>query len=191
MNQTSQPSKSGELTGQTPATLAMAACFIFLVFYFILETYFLSNEYYAHGAPYFALAFGAIVVGLLAFYVLKRIEPDRVDANLFGLLIGLGAALALYSLLPRLNAATDTGGIKSYEYVLGPDYIWHSSAEDAPDLDVYLEISEWWQQYEPGDRRAFDLRKGGLGFWQLNMSRIYTEQQAYYDCSGVISCITR
>ena len=190
MNQTHQQ-QSGELIGQTPATVKIATCFILLVLYFIVEIYFLANEYYAQDAPYLALVVSGIVGGASTFMHLKRVEPDRLDSYLYGVLVGLGIALAMYALLPRVNAVTDSGGLKSYEYVLGADKIWRTDSGLAPDLEIYLETSAWWQQYQPGDTRLFDLRKGGLGLWQVDMSKIYAEQKAYYDCAGIVSCITK
>lgn len=58
-------------------------------------------------------------------------------------------------------------------------------------LRLYRKSSDWWRQYEPGDTHTFELRRGGLAIWQVNMSRIYDDQQRYYDCDGVLGCITR
>jgi hypothetical protein len=40
--------------------------------------------------------------------------------------------------------------------------------------------SRYWNQFEPGDVKDFQLREGGLGFAQINMAPIYAEQRAFY-----------
>jgi len=99
--------------------------------------------------------------------------------------------LALYSFIPRINILTDKNGVNGYHYILGSDYIWRTKEPKAPELDLYLKSSRWWQQFEPGDAYTFYLRKGGLGIWQVNMSKIYDDQKEFYDCNGVLTCMTK
>ena len=59
------------------------------------------------------------------------------------------------------------------------------------ELDPTRYDSEWWRQYKPGDTYTFELRRGGLGIWQVNMTKIYDAQKRYYRCGGVLSCMTK
>ena len=52
--------------------------------------------------------------------------------------------------------------------------------EEVPDL-VFDISSEYWEQFTPGDTKSFELRFGGLGFYQINMNAIYAEQRAFYN----------
>ena len=52
--------------------------------------------------------------------------------------------------------------------------------ESVPDL-VFDISSEYWDQYAPGDTKSFELRFGGLGFYQVNMVPVYAEQRAFYN----------
>ncbi len=117
----------------------------------------------------------------MVFVLLRLIEPERKDTVLYALLFGLGAGLAANPFLVRLNAWTDLGGLKSHEYRLNEELVWNATNGGAPDLDLYLSSSDWWQQHKPGDTYTFELRKGGLGFWQVNMIPVYNDQKAFYE----------
>jgi hypothetical protein len=110
---------------------------------------------------------------------LRHFEPERKNSALYALLFALGIGLAAYPLLARVNAWTDTAGLHGYEYRLDTDYVWCSREPGVPDLDMYLSGSRWWRQFHPGDSYTFELRKGGLGFWQVNMSPVYEAQKQY------------
>jgi len=191
MNRPSILKPSQEIKDLTPATLTIATIFLLLVVYFIVETYFTASEYYVGGPPYLLLILCGLVAAIIFFILLNRIEPQRKNSALYAVLAGFGAGLAAYSLIARLNIMTDADGLKSYAYTLGTDYIWRSENHSLPELRLYLHSSKWWQQYKPGDSYTFELRKGGLKLWQVNMSKIYESQKLFYDCKGVWSCMSK
>ena len=80
--------------------------------------------------------------------------------------------------LLRANAWTDPIGLQDYSYTLAAQDTW-VAAEDVPDL-VFDIGSDYWEQFEPGDSKSFELRFGGLGFYQINMLPVYAEQRAFY-----------
>jgi len=163
----------------TPLTAFVAVIFVALVFTFIIEIYFTANEFYADFVPYQLIGLSALFGFLIVHLALRHFEPERKNSALYALLFSLGIGLAAYPLLARVNAWTDTSGLQSYEYQLDTDYVWHSREPGAPDLDMYLSGSLWWSQFHPGDSYTFELRKGGLGFWQVNMSPVYEAQKHY------------
>ncbi len=175
-----------------PAATVIVGTFFLLILYFILDFYFFTSEYYA-GTPPYALMVACGIVGLvLVFLVLRHLEPDREDGAVYAILFGLGVGLASYALLPRISIALDSGEVENYTYVLNDSYQWEPGEnKELPNLDLYMRSSEWWQQFEPGDSYNFQLRKGGLSIWLVNMSPIYTEQKKYYDCDGVLSCMRK
>lgn len=176
---------------QTPATLAVAVIFIALVIYFIIEHYFTASEYYAGNPPYTGIFLSGVAGALLVMLFLKRVEPERKNTPLFALLTGLGVGLASYSFIPRANMLTDTDGLREYSYTLATDHVWRSDNPVLPELRLYSKDSRWWRQYGPGDTYTFELRKGGLGIWQVNMSKVYEAQKMFYECDGVLSCMSR
>ena len=163
----------------TPLTAIVAVIFVSLVFLFIIEIYFTANEFYADFVPYQLIGLSALLGFLIVHLTLRHFEPERKNSALYALLFALGVGLAAYPLLARINAWTDTAGLQSYEYRLDTDYVWRSREPGAPDLDMYLSGSRWWRQFHPGDSYTFELRKGGLGFWQVNMSPVYEAQKHY------------
>jgi len=163
----------------TPLTAIIAVIFVALVFLFIIEIYFTANEFYADFVPYQLIGLSALLGFLIVHLTLRHLEPERKNSALYALLFALGVGLAAYPLLARINAWTDTAGLQSYEYRLGTDYVWRPREPGAPDLDMYLSGSRWWRQFHPGDSYTFELRKGGLGFWQVNMSPVYEAQKHY------------
>lgn len=175
----------------TPATSVIFVAFIFLVFYFITEIYFLASEYYAATPPYGLMSLIAVLGVGAAYLILKRLEPERRDGWMYALFLGFGIGLASYALLPRINIALDSGGIKSHTYVLSDSYLWEPGEEDFPKLDLYLKKSKWWGKFKPGDTYEFNLRRGGLDIWLVDMSPIYEAQQKYYKCGGALECMKK
>jgi hypothetical protein len=168
-----------ETADVTPLTAMIAISFIALVFSFVIEIYFAASEFYAGGAPYRLIGVSALLGFLIALLALRHFEPQRQNSALYALLFGFGVGLAAYPFLVRVNAWTDSGGLHQYDYRLGVDYVWRSVLPGTPDLEMYLSGSPWWRQFMPGDGYTFELRKGGLGFWQVNMAPVYDAQKKY------------
>ena len=163
----------------TPLTAIVAVVFVALVFSFIIEIYFTANEFYADFVPYQLISLSALLGFLIVHLALRHFEPERKNSVLYALLFALGIGLTAYPLLARVNAWTDTAGLHGYEYWLDTDYVWRSREPGTPELDMYLSGSRWWRKFHPGDSYTFELRKGGLGFWQVNMSPVYEAQKHY------------
>jgi hypothetical protein len=177
-----------KIEGVTPATLKVAITFFVCVLYFVGEIYFWGSEYYVKTPPYIAMGFTSIILSSLAYLFLKQQEPERSDLTTYALLTLIGFVLFTYALIPRVNIITDSEGIKDYSYHLDENYTWQSR-EGLPTLNVYLSVTEYWQQYKPGDEYTFQLRKGGLGIWLVNMDEIYADQKRFYDCNDITSCM--
>ena len=191
MNSDDRANQRAQLEGATPATLGVAFAFMAFVAYFIMEHYFTAKEYYAETPPYLAILLFSLLGAGVIFALLKRLEPGGHNHAAFALLSALGIGLAAYSFIPRLNILTDKNGLHEYVYTLSPEYLWQPTDSTLPTLRLYQESSDWWRQYKPGDTYKFVLRHGGLTIWQVNMSKIYDDQKRYYDCGGVISCMTK
>lgn len=167
----------------SPQAIALAAGMVGCIVYAIGEIYFWLNEYYAGPPPHAAFvvvgAIGAAIAWASFVPGLRRSTEARAIAVLFG----FGVALASYPLILRVNAWTDRGGLRSYEYELGADDRWMPVASETPTLTFDLG-SGYWRQFEPGARKSFRLRRGGLGIYQVDMAPIYAEQRAYYRSHG-------
>ncbi len=177
------------IEGVTPATLKIASAFFACVFYFVCDFYFWASEYYVQNPPYIIIAFIAICLSFASYVYLRKREPERTDSKIYALLACIGFALFIYTLIPRINIATDNDGLNDYVYILDEDNVWQSM-QGYPSVNVYLSQSKYWKQFKPGDKYTFQLRKGGLGIWLVNMENVYEEQKRFYDCNDVISCMS-
>jgi hypothetical protein len=83
------------------------------------------------------------------------------------------------SLCPRLNEATDTEGLSTYEYRLTEYVVF--SPED-PNLPVlrFPGDADYWRQFKLGTTHRFELRKGGLGFHQVDMRPVHAKMREYF-----------
>ena len=160
------------------AAQALVVVFVGLVLYFIIDMYFGFGEYYAGVTPWHMFAAAALCGLGLAAIMLHVAGHLSSQGKLMAMLFGVGAGLASYPFLLRVNAWTDPVGLQSYSYTLGDGDTWAAEA-DVPDL-VFDIGSDYWDQFEPGDTKSFELRFGGLGFYQVNMLPVYAEQRAYY-----------
>ncbi|NNC65079.1 MAG: hypothetical protein HKN84_09860 [Gammaproteobacteria bacterium] len=157
---------------------AVAVVFVALVLYFIFDMYFGLGEYYAGTTPWHLFAIVAVCGLGLAAVMLNAAGHLSSEGKLIAMLFGIGAGLASYPFLLRVNAWTDSVGLQAYSYTLGTADTWVAE-EDVPDL-VFDIGSGYWNQFEPGDSKSFELRRGGLDFYQVNMQPVYAEQRAFY-----------
>ena len=156
----------------------LAAGFIVLVGYFIFDSYFGTSEYYAGPIPWhFHVAAALCGFGLAAF-ILHYSKQLSGQGQIMAALFGLGIGLASHPFLLRANAWSDQVGLQSYSYTLMGDDTWVADT-DVPAL-VFDIGSGYWGQFESGHVKTFELRQGGLGFYQVNMRPIYAEQRAFY-----------
>lgn len=157
---------------------AVVVLFVALVLYFIIDVYFGFGEYYVGMAPWHWFA-GFAVCGLgIAATMLHIAGHLSSQGKLMAMLFGVGVGLASYPFLLRVNAWTDPVGLQDYSYTLGERDTWVAE-ENVPDL-VFDIGSQYWDQFEPGDAKSFQLRRGGLDFYQINMLPVYAEQRAFY-----------
>jgi hypothetical protein len=157
---------------------AVAVVFVAFVLYFIIDVYFGFGEYYAGTTPwhlFVAFAVGGLGLAATMLHVAGHLSSQ---GKLMAMLFGIGAGLAAYPFLLRVNAWTDPIGLRAYTYTLAEHDTWVAE-EDVPDL-VFDISSEYWDQFELGDARFFELRRGGLDFYQVNMRPVYAEQREFY-----------
>lgn len=172
----------------TPATKFIAILFVSAVCYFIVDQFYWAKEFYAENPPYWQMVFSAAFSALLVYLALSRVEPNRKNTWQYALLFGFGLGLASYSFMLRLNQWSDEKGLNSYTYFLTSPNSWRAENTQLPGLVFSAEDSDWWKHFSIGDSYEFELRKGGLGFWQVNMSKIYIDQARYYNCKKRPSC---
>jgi hypothetical protein len=164
-----------------PRVVTIVALFIGLIAYFIFDQYFGIEEFYASTPPYHWMAGLGVVVTVVAFKFLPEDLDLAARVRLIAVLLGVGVALASHPLLLRANAYTDEAGLQAYEYELVGDGRWEAAVSaEVPDL-IFDIGSPYWDQFELGARKEYEIRQGGLGFAQVNMAPLYAEQRHYYE----------
>lgn len=168
--------------GVTITTGIFAGLTVAFLLYFIADMYFLAEEFYAGPRPWAAYVGFGMLMAVIAWLALKRAEPGRSDSWGYALLVGVMAGIAAYPGLLRVNAwLSEPQSIRTVDYRLDSAHLWQPvSLRSAPVLDLYLERSEFWRRFEPGDTYRFRLRDGALGFWQVDLAPVYEKQRRFY-----------
>ena len=103
------------------------------------------------------------------------------QAESWGVSVVLGAAFAaaLYPGLLRVNQLTDGEGLKPQQYRL-EDYVRLKALDpQLPDL-LFIDYHEYWQQFPRGSQHEFLMRKGALGFHQVDMGPVHERMREFY-----------
>jgi len=99
-------------------------------------------------------------------------------AWILGVLLGLVMAVAMYPGLLRLNQLTDARGLQVFEYQ-------HMAPNRFQPLDDRLPVilmpsDDYWRSLPYDETTEFYLRRGALGFYQLDMGPLYKDMRQFY-----------
>ncbi|MBI3777404.1 MAG: hypothetical protein HY274_00550 [Gammaproteobacteria bacterium] len=137
------------------------------------------DETYAGFLPWTIWTLAGVAAAVLAYRWLSGAKLPPVIAIALSLMIGLDAGLAMYPGLLRLNRYTDTAGAQPHEYVLR-EYVRLEPLEAGLPVIEFGQGIEYWQQFKPGASYTLYLRRGGLGFYQIDLAPVYAETRAFY-----------
>jgi hypothetical protein len=168
---------------KNPSSLALVVAFFVLLGYAFADGLFLLHETYVDDPPYQAfVVFGAAVAGVGALWMYRSGVPIA-ESLLVALLAGGAAGAGAYPGTLRLNAVTDSEGLRTYEYQLthGREFV---PLSEGPPVLRFSGYHDYWSQFAAGSLHRFELRRGGLGFYQLNMEPIERELKNYYETRG-------
>lgn len=166
------------LESNRQALVVVIAFFIF-AFYALIDGLFVRSEVYID-TPYYATFFGiGLLFGLFAWRWLGNGKVPKTEAVVLALLLGISTAAAAYPGTLRINAMTDTNGLQSFKYVRAANGDYRPLNADLPTLS-FSDYPEYWAQFADGSEYQFQLRKGGLGFYQLNMKPVNDAMRTYY-----------
>ncbi len=154
------------------------SCNVTLVFLGALMVYGVTDsmplgETYASGYPYllFALA-GFCVAGLVWAINTSGRLPPMVAAGLMLVGAAVGVAVAHPALL-RANAWMDSTTLQQVEYVRTSENRFEPVVGDWPGIDMIGRSH--WQMLRGEVRRTIPIRRGGLGFYQADLTDIRFE----------------
>ena len=164
---------------KNPSSLTVVAVFLFLALYAVLDGGFLLHETYAQDPPYKAFALAGITGAVVSGFWMLRSQVPMGEGLVMALMAGCGLSMAAYPGALRVNALTDAEGLKTYQYTLTVGRDFQPQTEGLPVLhfDKYY---EYWGQFRSGTDYTFQLRRGGLGFYQLNREPIEQAMREFY-----------
>jgi|GEM_PF-5826731 len=165
-----------------PVSLAMLIIFFSLVAYGILDTFFINEEeYITYPFLWLSLLAGGVVLILSMFWALAGKIP-KAEASVLAILLALAAGCCIYPGMLRLNQVTaETGPIPYVYRVQYENNLLAPNDQLLPQINLNMKMhKEFWQEIGPEEAFIVELRKGGLGFYQVNMTPIYDQLQAFY-----------
>lgn len=159
-------------------SLAVVVAFFALVLYAFIDGV-LGKETYVGPAPFDGFAIAGGLAALAAALWMWRGEVPAAESIIVAVLFGGALGAAGYPGMLRINAFTDTDGLRAYEYQLTPGRQLEPLTPGLPTL-AFPQYYEYWGQFKPGSHHRFELRKGGLGFYQINMKPVHEALRDFY-----------
>jgi hypothetical protein len=167
-----------------PVALAFVALFFVSLAYAFIDALILNPESYVAQPPYGVYVLGGLTVSAIAVWLMRRVEVPIAESVVVAVLTGTAFGALLYPGLLRINQLTDSEGLHSYEYRMVRPCYFVSERQGLPELQFPNRHREFWSQYDSGAIEEFELRKGGLDFYQINMKPIYERIENYYKHKG-------
>ncbi len=158
----------------------MAVLMLALLGYALVDTFIFKTEVLVEVPPYSLYAAGGLLVTLAGGYLLLRTGVPRWTAIGLAIMTGLAFGAAMHPALIRLNALTDRAGLETYTYTKQSDGTWQPETAGLPPLSIES-APEYWGQFTTGSTHNFALRKGSLGFWQLDEAPLLDAYHDYFD----------
>lgn len=163
------------------AALAFVGVFFVSITYAFVDALILSHETYVAQPFYTVYVAGGTTIVLAAFWLMRTAKVPVREAIAVAVLTGGAFGVALYPGLLRLNQLTDTEGLNSYEYQMREPAYFVPERDGLPAIRFPEHHRVFWSHYAPGLMQEFELRKGGLGFYQINMQPVYDRINDFYE----------
>jgi len=162
-----------------PVALGSAIAVLALILYAGADLV-INSETYAADRPVAWFVTGGVFALAAGLPLLLRFRVPAAESLALALLLGGAAGAALYPGLLRVNQLTDTQGLRPYEYRMKDFAVWEPVHGGPPTME-FGGHEEYWEQFRRGERREFMLRRGGLGFYQIDMAPVGAEIRAFRD----------
>lgn len=160
---------------------SLSAVLLFFIFsaYATADGLFIYGETYASQPLYWIYVGAGMLTALTSFLWLSRVRVPLLESTILATLIGGSIGIALYPGLLRINQLSDKNGLVVYEYVLQSDMSLKPGVTALPILR-FDNYHEFWQHQGVGSLHNFQIRKGGLDFYQINMRPVREEMKIFY-----------
>ncbi len=154
------------------------ACVGILMLLSVLITYTITDslplgETYVAGPPYWLFLLMGGVISALTWVIGHAGRIPRIIALGLALVAGVvGTAMAHPAML-RVNALTDSAPLQLVEYRRTSANHFEALQGDWP--NITLTGAAYWRSMQGEVRRAIPMRRGGLGFYQADLTAIRFE----------------
>ena len=160
----------------------IAMVLIVLLGLYALIDYMLNLEAFVIEPDLLGIILLSLMVVVVSYLVLKKGRIPVTESLGLAVILGVVSGLATPPVLLRLNQLTDDDGLRTYQYLLNNQLMLVPLENQEGDLPVlyFPDNNEYWEHFEDNSQHNISLRKGGLGFYQVNMSPIYKDMREYY-----------
>jgi len=162
-----------------PRTMVAVVVLIGLLGYAAIDTFFI-DETYVENYQWTTWSVAGLIAALLAQRWIDGPKIPKIVSFGLAAMVGLSVGVALYPGLLRLNQLTDNGGLQPHEYILR-DYAQLEPIEDGLPTVRFNHYSDYWRQFPLDSSHRLYLRRGGLGFYQLDQAPLVDAMRAYYE----------
>lgn len=170
--------RSGFALERNRATRVALALIFVLIGYAIVD-FLVNSETYAVKPPAVLYVLAGVMVLLASGLVLALNRVPQAESWGVSVVLGAAFAAALYPGLLRVNQLTDGEGLKPRQYRL-EDYVLLKPVDPKlPDL-TFIDFHEYWQQFPRGSQHEFLMRRGALGFHQVDMGPVHERMREFY-----------
>ncbi len=149
-------------------SLSVAIAFFALVLYAFADAFVFGEETYAGQAPLDIFIGTGAIAAIAALLWMRRGKVPLVESAMMALLLGVAVGAASYPGALRVNALTDQSGLRTYTYRLTSSGEFQPLTSGLPAFSL-RRYSDYWARFRSGSLHQFELRKGGLGFYQINV----------------------
>lgn len=155
-----------------------ATALIFVLLTYAIVDFVANPEIYLKEPSWIIYIIIAGIAAVTSAWVINRGKASTGTSIVFGLFLGVIFGVAAYPGMMRVNQFTDTKGLQNYDYKMGYDGVLKSPHEEIP--DVTMKANKYWGSFKTGERYTLRIRKGGLGFYQLDMNDVYRRMRKWH-----------
>ena len=159
------------------ALAALALCAAFMI-YGITDVV-VNEEAYASQPPFGLFALFGLLAAVITGLWLRGAAVPFAERIGLAVVLGVTFGATLYPGLLRINQLTDTAGLQTYVYQLQGDGSL-APVRKGPPVLAFPRYADYWSSFSAGSLHEFRLRKGGLGFYQVDMAPINDAMHRYY-----------
>jgi hypothetical protein len=159
------------------ALAALALCAAFMIYG--ITDFVVNEEAYAYQPPLGFFALFGLLGAVIAGHWLRGGEVPFAERIGLAVVLGVTFGAALYPGLLRINQLTDRAGLRPHLYQLQRDGSFEPLQAGPPGLS-FPRYADYWSSFSAGSLHEFRLRKGGLGFYQIDMAPVNAAMRKFF-----------